>query len=266
MSCRVGIWRAVLTGGLVFTLALCLLACTGNEDAWKQELPLETLRVGMDASMPPFEYVAADGSLAGFDVDLARELGRRLDVDVQFVANLSYDGLYDALAVGRVDVVISSLVVDPDRMDDFAYSAHYFDAGQVLVLREGNAEIEGIGDLDAHTVAVEFGAPGDMVARRWARRRANLIVEPYQTADEALRAVADGTVDAAVVDRVSALAVVGAEAHLVIADTPVAEELYAVAMRREDKRLRCAINATLSEMEADGALTALVDEWLRPFD
>jgi ABC-type amino acid transport substrate-binding protein len=255
-------------------LLVCLgmTACTLVAGDGARDLEMETLRVGMDASMPPFAYVAADGSLTGFDVELAQELGRRLDVNVQFVANLSYDGLYDALKVGAdrqsgVDVVISSLVVDPARMDDFAYSAHYFDAGQVLVLHEKDAEIGGIKDLAGHTLAVEFGAPGDLAARQWARRRADLTIKPYQTADEALRAVAEGVVDAAVVDRVSALAVVGAQdgtrGALIIAETPVVEELYAVAMRREDRQLLRAVNAALSEMEADGAIDALVDKWLR---
>jgi hypothetical protein len=76
----------------------------------------------MDASFPPFEFWDGEGNLVGFDVDLGREIAARLGVRVEFVANLSYDGLYDALAAEQVDVVISALYVDPTRMADFAYS------------------------------------------------------------------------------------------------------------------------------------------------
>ncbi len=129
------------------SLVISLAACTPTDDVWKHVRETGILRVGMDASFLPFESIAAGGTLIGFDVDLGRELSRRLGpalsaasltakgVEAQFVANLPYDGLYDALTVGRVDVVISTLVVNPARMDDFAYSASYFDAGQVLVVR-----------------------------------------------------------------------------------------------------------------------------------
>ena len=74
-------------------VALPLTACARPDDAWDRVLETGILRVGMDASFPPFEFVAADGTLIGFDVDLARELGQRLGVEVHFVANLSYDDL-----------------------------------------------------------------------------------------------------------------------------------------------------------------------------
>ena len=221
-----------------------------------------TLRVGMDAGFPPFEFVAADGALVGFDVDLARELGRRLGVEVQFVANLPYDGLYDALTAHRVDVVISALVVNPARLADFAYSIPYFDAGQVLVAPAGEAGIEGRADMGGRTLAVEFGARGDMEARKWGRRMADLTIAPHQTAAGALAAVAAGEADGALVDHVSALAAIEAGSRLVIVGSSVVEEPYAVAVRQESQRLLQAINEALAAMEADGTMDALLEQWM----
>ena len=117
-----------------------LISCSGSPDALERVLETGVLHVGMDASYPPFETVDGEGNLVGFDVDLARQLAARLgaahgtQVRVEFVANLPYDGLYDALAAGRVDVVASALYVDPLRMDEVAYSTASFNAGQVLVV------------------------------------------------------------------------------------------------------------------------------------
>lgn len=222
------------------------------------------LRVGMDASFPPFEAIASDGTLVGFDVDLARELGRRLGegVEVQFVANLPYDGLYDALTIGRVDVVISALVVDPARMADFAYSISYFDAGQVWVVQEGASQtigaVERMADLEGRTLAVALGSRGDLVARRWDRRLEGLTLVSYQTADAALLDVADGQADVALVDRVSALRA----PDVAIIGDPVTEEPYAIAVQKESQRLLHAINEALRDMKADGTLEALSDKWL----
>jgi ABC-type amino acid transport substrate-binding protein len=286
-----------------FLFVIYLPACTRPDDTWDRLRETGVLRVGMDASFPPFETIAPDGTLVGFDVDLARELARRLGpgvseaegpalpapsvaegsgaegIEVQFVANLPYDGLYDALAVGRVDVVISALVVNPARMADFAYSIPYFDAGQVLVVRAVGTRIEEPGpepvaemtDLGGRTRAVEFGTLGDLEARKWARRLSDLTVVPYQTAAEALAAVAAREADAALVDHVSALAATTRTLRvsedpkgfeLAIVGDPIIEEPYAVAVHRGSRHLLRAINRALAEMQADGSLEALTGRWL----
>jgi len=261
------------------SFVILLAACAHPDDAWDRVRESGIMRVGMDASFPPFETIAADGGLVGFDVDLAQELGRRLEVEVQFVANLPYDGLYDALAVDRVDVVISALVVNPTRMADFGYSIPYFDAGQVLIVRNGEADIRGMSDLGGRTLAVEFGTQGDLEARKWARRLAGVTVVHYQTAAEALTAAEVGQADASLVDHVSALAA-GARAParkrvlpdalqesgdgkaLIIVGTPAVEEPYAVAARQESRHLLRAIDDALAEMEADGTMETLRAKWL----
>jgi len=310
--------RRLLLGLLIVVLAMLSACARHSDETWGRVRETGVLRVGMDASFPPFESIAADGALIGLDVDLARELGRRLGVEVQFVANLPYDGLYDALAVGRVDAVISALVVNPARMADFAYSTPYFDAGQVLVVRDcreqrGGATKAGtadaadtdpdartdaadrrrsgtdarstsatsamsaasIADLAGHTLAVELGARGDQEARKWARRLRALTVTPYQTAAEALTAVARGAADGALVDHVSALAAVQAhtdvgecvtgpeDTGLRILGEPIVEEPYAVAVQRESERLLQAIDKAVAEMEADGTMNELVARWLQ---
>jgi len=261
------------------SFVILLATCARPDDAWDRVRDSGIMRVGMDASFPPFETIAADGALIGFDVHLARELGQRLGIEVQFIANLPYDGLYDALAVDRVDVVISALVVNPTQMADFAYSTPYFDAGQVLVVHDGETGIGGMPDLGGRMLAVEFGTQGDLEARKWARRLAGVTVAHYQTAAEALAAVEVGEAAAALVDHVSALAA-GARAParkrplpdalqesgdgkvLIIVGTPTVEEPYAVAARRESRHLLQAINDVLAEMEADGTMETLRAEWL----
>jgi ABC-type amino acid transport substrate-binding protein len=289
----IGHWSLVILRCSLFivhcSLLIALTACARSDDTWDRVRDSGVLRVGMDASFPPFESIAADGTLVGFDVDLARELGRRLGVEVQFVANLPYDGLYDALAVGRVDVVISALVIDPTRMADFAYSASYFDAGQVLVVPDEPGAfsatcqvsepvegihlelVEGMADLGGCTLAVEFGTQGDLEARKWARRLPDLTLVPCETAAEALAAVTAGEADAVLVDHVSALAAIQlleiSETPkgfgLLIVEEPVVPEPYAIAVHEGSQALLRAIDDALAEMAQDGTLDGLATDWLR---
>lgn len=243
---------------------MVLVACSPpDQGSWKRVREAGVLRVGMDASFPPFEAVAPDGSLVGFDVELAREVSRRLDLEPQFVANLPYDGLYDALTAQRVDVVVSALVVNPARTADFSYSTPYFDAGEVLVLPQGEHTIHGMVDVHGHRLAVALGTQGDQEARRWARRLTDLTVVQHQTPAHALRAVETGELDVALVDHVSALQAIGAGYNLTIVEEPVVTVPYAVAVQRDSQRLLRAINEALEAMDDDGTMDRLVAKWLK---
>lgn len=246
---------------LTCVLLLFLSACS-PADRLDRILETGILRVGMDASYPPFGYLDGEGNLVGLDVDLGRELAARLGVEAHFIANLSYDGLYDALTADRVDVVISALYVDPTRMADFAYSRSYFNAGQVLVVGTETTGITEMSDLAGRTLAVEWGSEGDVVARPWARRLAGLRILPCQTSEEALAQVASGEADAALVDHLSALAGMGQGLPLRMVGDPVTDALYAVAVRREDDALLRAVNDALTAMEEDGTLPRLRQKWL----
>jgi cystine transport system substrate-binding protein len=255
-------WHSGL--GLVTSLAVMVLAACSlaNQGTWKRVREAGILRVGMDASFPPFEAVAPDSSLVGFDVDLARELSHRLDLEPQFIANLPYDGLYDALTAQRVDVVLSALAINPARTADYAYSTPYFDAGEVLVLPQGEPTIQAIADVEGHRLAVALGTQGDQEARRWARRLEGLALVQYETAADALHAVEAGKADAALVDHVSALQAIGTGHSLTALEDPVVSVPYAIAVRHDSRRLLRAINEALEEMEGDGTLDDLVAKWL----
>ena len=130
--------RWVVAGIIILILgavALGLLA-RGRENDKTLERVRATgeLRVGLDASFPPFESLDAEGNVLGFDADLAHAIAARLGAEPVFV-NVGFDGLYDALWAGRVDVIISGLPYDPRRTQDVNYSMPYFNAGQVLVVR-----------------------------------------------------------------------------------------------------------------------------------
>src|SRR5947209_6488435 len=89
------------------------------------------LRIGMDASFPPFGNMI-NNETVGLDADLANALGQRLGVKVQ-IQNMGFDGLYYALESHQVDAVISALSIDPVRTGDVIYTRPYIDVGQVLV-------------------------------------------------------------------------------------------------------------------------------------
>jgi polar amino acid transport system substrate-binding protein len=235
---------------LLASLVLCgLPACQGKDTSWQAVQTRGTLRVGLDPTYPPFENVGPDQSLAGFDVDMAEEIGRRLNLDIAY-APIAYDGLYDALVVGRVDALISALRVSPDQLGRVVYTVPYFNAGEMLVAPL-DSRVAGMTDLDGGVVAVEYGSEGDVQARAWQRRLASLDVLRLPDPGQALDAVQAGQADAALIDGISAR--LARDDYPALAPmTTVSEDLYAVAVRRDSLALQAQLNAVISAMLDDG--------------
>lgn len=236
--------------------------CRTINDTWQRVTETAVLRVGLDPTYPPFA-VADSNDLWGLDVDLAAALGTELGLEVQF-AHFGYDGLYDALLTGQVDVLISALVIDLGRTRDFAYSDPYFNAGEVLVVRASEGGIRGWRDVNGRTLAVELGSQGHMEANRWQRRLADLAVQPYDTPSDALQAVAQHQVDAALVDHTSAR--LYQQAHpqtgLQRLPDPITVKPYALVVRKADSRLLRHLNNALDQLQKSGQLNAIFTKWL----
>lgn len=247
---------------LVLVLAAMLLAwlAFGNrgDNILEEVHKRGELYVGIEGDNPPFAVLDADGAMVGLDADLARVLADRLGVDVHFVV-MGYDGLYDALALGRVDVLISALRVDPDRWEDFRYSVPYFDAGQILVTHGETADqVAGPADLEGLTVGVEFGSAGDVWARGQKRRLKELNIQAYNAPVAVLDALVDGAVDAAVIDSISVRLYERADLSII---TTLSPEPYAVVTRAESEHLRAALDEALQAMIEDGQMKSLVGGW-----
>ncbi|MCL4266165.1 MAG: ABC transporter substrate-binding protein [Anaerolineae bacterium] len=242
------------------TLLVLLVACRNQADAWQRVQETGVLKVGLDPTYPPFEAADANG-VFGLDIDLANALAADLGLQTEFVL-FGYDGLYDALATGQVDVLISALVIAPERMKDFAYSEPYFNAGEILIVRQDEAAITEMVDLDGRTLAVELGALGHVEATTWARELADLTVVSYPTADEAMTAVVTGAAEAALVDAISGRLFLRETPGLKRTTNPITVEPFAIVTRIGDRRLLTQLNESLARLQTIGKLDEIITHWL----
>jgi len=229
------------------------------------------LRVGLDASFPPFESLDANGNIVGFDPDLARAIAAKLGAEPVFV-NIGFDGLYDALLADRVDVIISGLPYDPRRTQDANYSQAYFNAGQVLVVRADDTAFALSSDIPSEgrsmpdllagrVVGVEWGSLADMEARRLKQDAEGMETIPQPTAQDALNALVAGQVDAAIADAVSAYQFIGESDKGVRIAEVLTDEPYVMATRIKSRRLAEAIDVALAELHESGTLDAFRAKW-----
>lgn len=246
----------------IFGMMLWQIGCSTADDSWERVQTAGVLRVGLDPTYPPFE-VDDGGNLVGLDVDLAKAIAGDLGLDIRFVY-FGYDGLYDALATEQVDVLISALVIIPERTRDFSYSEPYFNAGEILIVPADNETITSMADLGGQTLAVELGSLGHVEATEWAKRVADLEILTFATAVEAMTAVQQDEAHAALTDAISGRLFLRNHDGLKRLPQSVTVEPFALVVRSEDEQLLDVLNQSLATLQQSGQLDQIEAHWLGP--
>lgn len=230
------------------------------EEAPKEEAPAEriTIKVGMNAEYPPFEYVDESGQIVGFDVDLINALAERAGFDVELV-NTRWDGIFAALAAGEFDVVCSAVTITEERAQIVDFTDPYFNAGQSIAVLESTTDIQSVADLKGKRVGVQLGTTGDIEASKLE----GVEVKRYEEITLAFQALANGDVDAVVNDTPTSAAIIKANPEIKarIVGEPFTDEFYGIAVNKQKPEIRDALNKALAEIKADGTYDQIYQKW-----
>ena len=241
-------------------LLLFISACQSSPDAWDRIQASGVLRVGLDPTFPPFEN-GDTGDLHGIDVDLARAIGADLGLEIEFIY-FGYDGLYDALQTDQTDILLSALVIDPQKRKLFDYSEPYFNAGQFLVVMPENVALSSLDQFEGEVLAVEIGSEGHVQGIKAQRQTRDLELLTLPTPDDALWVVLQGEVAGALVDQITGRLYIQQFPDLLLIPEPVTVEPFAIVTRIEDQQLLEALNQSLEEITTSGELDRIISRWL----
>jgi polar amino acid transport system substrate-binding protein len=225
----------------------------------RELFPYGELRIGVDASFPPYAVATAD-DLFGLDIDLGVALGRQIGIDVRFV-NMGFDGLYDSVKTDQVDMLISALLIDPARTAEVRYTRPYFNNGLVLV-SDSSRSIETMPEIAGRSLALEFGSNADAEARLWARRIPPFDLFPYELPQYALDAVRLGEAAGALVEATSARLYFREHPQWQAQYAYVTDAPYAIAIRIDRAETWEAINKALHTLDENGTLDEILRRWL----
>src|SRR5699024_5118496 len=104
-----------------------------------------TLTVGLEGTFAPYSY-REHGKLTGFEVELARDVAKELDLKVKFVPT-KWDSLIAGLNSKTFDVVFNNVAINPSRKKQYIFSTPYIYSKSVIVTKKDNTEIKSIDDV-----------------------------------------------------------------------------------------------------------------------
>jgi arginine/ornithine transport system substrate-binding protein len=226
----------------------------------------ETVRVGVDAAYEPFIWQKPDGSLVGFEMELARAWCDVMDVTCTFQAH-PFDSIIPALNAGKFDAIIASMYVKEERKEKVDFSdVYYFVPGRYVAPKSMDIEISKEG-LEGKVIGVQSGTLEELHVQKQFGDVAT--IRTYEGQGEVFLDAASGRIDVTLASQVvlqrsfldtpqgSGWAFVGP----VVDDPEVYGEGAAVAVRKEDDRLLAMFNQAIDEVLANGTYRKIQDKW-----
>ncbi len=219
------------------------------------------LRVAVDASYPPFATVDPSGQLVGMEVDLARELARRLDVPLALENTDAGNGL-DALVADKYDLIIAGLPVYPELTQDVAFSASYYDDGLAVLVLQGRARTLDVRDLNGQSIGVEVGSPAEQALRRLESRNIVARIRSFWDLSDLVQAVQNGDVWGAVLDHTTARQIQARDDRFQVLYPLLESRPMVMAVRRANRGLLFAVDLALRDMDRTGWLASAHQRWI----
>ncbi len=222
----------------------------------------ETIRFATEASYPPFEFIDADNTMRGFDVELAQTLCQQLHAECIFV-NQAFDNLITGLKLRRFDAVISAIDITSERKKQVLFTEPYYQNSALFITRKG--EISGIEALKGKRVGLQNGTTHQQFLQALHPEMAGI---PYDSYQNAILDLKNGRLDAifgdtAVInqwlEKDKTLAAVGHQ----ITDADYFGNGFGIAVRHGNTALLSKLNRALEQLKRDGTYQKIYQQWFR---
>ena len=255
---------------MVLAGSMLLTACGGGntqatEDTGSDTQQSETaenteggvLRMGTNATFPPYEYVDENNEVAGIDADIAAAIADKLGMELE-ITDMAFDSLIPALQSDTIDIVLAGMTVDPERAESVNFTDSYATGVQVIIVPEGS-DIASPDDLEGKNIGVQTGTTGDLYCTDDYGQE---FVKQFDNGPLAVAALLNGQVDCVVIDNEPAKNYVAANEGLKILDTAFAIEDYAAALAKEDTELYEQVNTAIQELKEDGTIASIIEKYI----
>ena len=237
----------------ILMMAVCLTACSPTGRTLAEVKAAGKLTVATSPDFPPFESLEG-GKVVGIEVDIMELICKELGVELEIV-QMDFDAVLVGIQTAKYDCGMSGITVDADRQKNMLFTKPYYNAAQVIVVKEGSP-ITGKADLTGKTVSVQTGTTAESGCLD-----AGITVQAFNANADAKTALTTGKVDAWVVDNLTALQMVEDGDGLVVLEEKMTEEPYAFAFAFGSEDLVAEINKALEKLINDGTIEGIFENY-----
>ena len=237
---------------------------TVNSSAESNSTASNVLRVGIDDTYPPMEYKDEAGNYAGFDIELAQEVAKRMNKEIEFVPT-AWSAIFTALSSNKYDCIISSLSITDERKKTIAYTRPYIANSQTIIVKSDNTDIKDETSLGDKVVAVQMGTTSEDSCIEFQKITPFKDFKKYEAMTEALNELKIGRVDAVVCDLVvGKYFVANDNTSFKLVSTTLPKEPIAIGFDKKTNQAEAdKYDKVLGEIIADGTLAKISEKWFK---
>ncbi|MDZ5252220.1 amino acid ABC transporter substrate-binding protein [Clostridium sp. LIBA-8841] len=222
-----------------------------------------TVIVGIDDTFVPMGFRDEKGSIVGFDVDLAKEAFKRMNLNVTFQP-IDWSMKETELNNGNIDVIWNGYTMTPERAEKVAFTKPYLKNRQVIVTLS-DSNIKTLNDLKGKTVTTQDGSSSfDVLFERSDLTKTFKGKEPvlFDSFNDCFMDLEAGRSDAVVCDEILAQYYISKKDQnkFYVLSEDLGEESYSIGLRK-DSNLVYSLNKTLEEMKKDGTTANISKKW-----
>ncbi|MRD71899.1 transporter substrate-binding domain-containing protein [Rhodocyclus tenuis] len=236
----------------------------------------KTLVEVVDQSYPPFSFLNDKNQMDGFDIDVAKEVAKRLGARLK-IETPSWEVVTAGNWRGRWDVCICSMTPDKQKARVLDFVAHYYSAPAVLVTADKNSTITSEADINARRIGVEQGSSYERYLQKGLVIEApdakpivypfdRVTIAPYGSEDLAYQDLALGAgkrIDGIVSNLITAKArIAKTPGKFKLIGSPLYLEPNWVAIDKGDAEWKAELARILAELKKDGTLSKLSQKWI----
>ncbi|MGQ9566447.1 MAG: transporter substrate-binding domain-containing protein [Anaerolineae bacterium] len=219
----------------------------------------KVLRVGLNSENVPWEFMR-EGELVGFEVDMLKELAKRMGVELEFIT-VPFSGIFTGLQAGKWDLASSSIWITEARLKEMDFADPYYDSDIAMMTRV-DSPVKSFGDMKGRVFGADTGSMNDQWLKDHLSDYGPYEIKNYDSPTDAFLDLQAGRLDGVVADAPTALYYVQENPDAGLAVPFLMNEGFpqAWAFRKGDP-LRDAVNEVLNGMKRDGTLAAIYKKW-----
>ncbi len=240
---------------------------TVETDTTKKDTSLDDIKakgklvLGLDDSFPPMGFKNDNQEIVGFDIDVAREVCKRMGVDL-VIQPISWDAKELELSTKNIDCIWNGMSYNSDRDEAMTLSSTYMKNKQVAVVL-ADSDVNTLADLSGKVVIIQNGSTASdaMDANEDFKNSLKNLVKVKDNVQALVDLKVSGS-DAVVMDEVVARYYTEKEEGTYkVLDEALADEDYVIGFRKGEEALCSEVEKCIKEMAADGTLAKISETW-----
>ena len=250
----------ILSLVLMFGLVACQSGAA-KDNSLKSVQDKGEFVLGLDDAFPPMGFRDANNEIVGFDIDLAKEVCKRMGVTLKIVP-IDWSQKLNELNSGSIDCIWNGYSIDATRLKETNITSAYMKNRQVVVVL-ADSPYQTLADLAGKTLAVQAESSAVDALDKAVDFKASL-KEVVELKDNVMvmQELDAKTSDAILLDEIVAnYSIKQKGINYRVLDESLAEEEYGVGFRKNDQSLRDEVEKNLKAMAADGTLKTISETW-----